>query len=133
MKDFQTQGGDGLGWRLPVPKHTSLTSKTGKMADKMTFTEKLDAELSKYPPQMAWEYLLQLNANPAISVIDEWRDAFPGLVEKLRTRLFEAPNRQKELTEAMKAVAERPTNSYNYEAGATHDDKRRQINLGDER
>jgi hypothetical protein len=44
---------------------------------------------------------------------------------------MEPIEQQKELTESMMKVAERPT--YNYESGATHDDKRNQLLLGEEK
>ena len=37
------------------------------------------------------------------------------------------------VTEAMKTVAARPTNSYHYGNGAIHDDRRSQFMLGEER
>jgi len=93
----------------------------------------IDDELEKYPPRMAWDMLNQLNSSPILNGIDAWREGFPMLLEKHRKRLFEPIEEQRELTEAMKAVAERPTNSYNYGNGAVHDDKRSQFMLGEER
>lgn len=95
--------------------------------------EDVDAELMKYPPTMAWELLRELNNSTVLNGIAAWRNAYPALLEKYRGLLVGSMNQQNELTEAMKAVAERPTNYYNYEAGATHDDNRRQIMLGEER
>ena len=43
----------------------------------------------------------------------------------------ESMNQQKELNEAIKEGVNRPT--YNYQAGATHDDKRSQLLLGEEK
>lgn len=80
---------------------------------------------------MAWDYLLELNANPVLGVLDAWREHYPRLLEKYRSRLFEPIEEQRELTEAMKTVAERPT--YSYGNGAIHDDHRSQFMLGEER
>lgn len=96
-------------------------------------TEDIDKELMKYPPAMAWELLCQLNASPILNGIEVWRSTYPALLEKYRTLLVNSMNKQSELADAMKAVAERPTNYYNYAPGATHDDKRRQLLLGEER
>ena len=93
----------------------------------------IDNELEKYPPRLAWDYLLELNANPVLGVLDTWREHYPMLLEKYRSRLFEHIEEQRELTEAMKTVAERPTNSYHYDNGAIHDDRRSQFMLGEER
>lgn len=59
----------------------------------------IDDELEKYPPRMAWDYLLELNANPVLGGLDAWRDGFPTLLKKYRSRLFEPIEQQKELTE----------------------------------
>ena len=93
----------------------------------------IDDELEKYPPRMAWDMLNQLNSSPILNGIDAWRAGFPTLLEKYRKRLFEPIEEQRELTEAMKTVAERPTNSYIYSNGAIHDDRRSQFVLGEER
>lgn len=93
----------------------------------------IDDELEKYPPRMAWDMLNQLNSSPILNGIEAWRVGFPTLLEKYRSRLFEPIEQQKQLTEAIKTVAERPTNSYNYGNGATHDDRRSQFMLGEER
>jgi hypothetical protein len=45
--------------------------------------------------------------------------------DRFRKRLLVPIEQQAELTEAIKEAAARPT--YNYEAGSTHDDKRKQI------
>lgn len=37
----------------------------------------IDDELEKYPPRMAWDYLLELNANPVLGGLDAWRNGFP--------------------------------------------------------
>ena len=94
--------------------------------------DEVDAELMKYPPSVAWELLRELNNNPVLTCIEVWHNAYPSLLSKYRDRLNDSLNQQKELTEAIKSVAERPTNSYNYAAGATHDDKRQQLLLGKE-
>ncbi|MCR5064639.1 MAG: hypothetical protein K6A67_02610 [Bacteroidales bacterium] len=95
--------------------------------------EDVDAELMKYPPSMAWELLCDLNKSPVLNGIDAWRNAYPSLLVKYRDRLNDSMNQQKEFVAAMKSVANRPTNTYNYASGATHDDNRRQIMLGEER
>ena len=95
--------------------------------------EQVDAELMKYPPTMAWELLRELNNSTVLNGIAVWRNAYPALLEKYRGLLVGSMNQQKELTEAVKAVAERPTNYYNYGAGAVHDDNRRQFMIGEER
>ena len=93
----------------------------------------IDEELEKYPPRMAWDYLLELNANPVLGGLDAWREGLPTLLKKYRSRLFEPIEQQKELTEAMMTVASRPTISYSYGNGAIHDDRRSQFMLGEER
>ena len=93
----------------------------------------IDSELEKYPPRLAWDLLMQLNGSPILNGIDAWRACFPMLLEKYRERLFVPIEEQRELTEAMKTVAERPTNSYSYGNGAIHDDRRSQFVLGEER
>ena len=95
--------------------------------------EDIDAELEKYPPGMAWDMLNQLNSNAAISIQAVWRDHYPQLVEKYRKRLYEPIMQQENLTDAMMKVAERPTTSYNYASGATHNDNRNQLALGEEK
>lgn len=91
----------------------------------------IDAELEQYPPGMAWDMLQKLQANPAIHMQPAWRDHYPELLKKYRAKLFGPIDQQKELADAMMKVAERPT--YNYESGATHDDKRNQLLLGEEK
>ena len=93
--------------------------------------EDIDAELDLYPPGTAWDMLKDLNANPIISMQKAWREHYPELLKKYRKRLMEPIQQQKELTESMAKVAERPT--YNYESGATHDDKRSQLLLGEKK
>ena len=95
--------------------------------------EQVDAELMKYPPTMAWELLRELNNSTVLNGIAVWRNAYPSLLEKYRGLLVGSMNQQKELTEAVKAVAERPTNLYSYASGAVHDDNRRQFMIGEER
>ena len=87
----------------------------------------------KYPPTMAWELLRELNNSTVLNGIAVWRNAYPSLLEKYRGLLVGSMNQQKELTEAVKAVAERPTNLYSYASGAVHDDNRRQFMIGEER
>jgi hypothetical protein len=93
--------------------------------------EDVDAELEQYPPEIAFSMLRDLQASPIISVQEAWREHYPELLKKYRKRLMEPIEQQKELTESMMKVAERPT--YNYESGATHDDKRNQLLLGEEK
>lgn len=97
--------------------------------------ERVDEELMKYPPGMAWDMLSNLNANPAICVQPAWRENFPTLLEKYRKRLYEPIDQQKNLTDAMWKVAERPTYGeyHNYQNGATHDDKRSQLVFGEDK
>jgi hypothetical protein len=109
--------------------------KSREIIEKMVFSsipiEDVDAELEQYPPGTAWDMLINLNANPIISMQKAWREHYPELLKKYRKRLMEPIEQQKELTESMMKVAERPT--YNYESGATHDDKRSQLLLGEEK
>jgi hypothetical protein len=109
--------------------------KSKEIIEKMVLSsipiEDVDAELEHYPASMAWELLKDLNANPIINMQKAWREHYPTLIEKYRDRLFGPIEQQKNLTEAMMKVAERPT--YNYESGATHDDKRSQLMLGENR
>lgn len=93
----------------------------------------VDAELMKYPPSMAWELLCKLNESPILNGIETWRNAYPALLDKYRKLLVDSMNQQKELTEAIKTTAERPTVAYNYAPGATHDDKRHQLVLSEDR
>jgi hypothetical protein len=97
--------------------------------------EKVDDELMKYPPGMAWDMLGNLNANPAICVQPAWRENYPTLLEKYRKRLYEPIDQQKNMTDAIMKVAERPTYGeyHNYQNGSTHDDKRSQLLLGEEK
>ena len=109
--------------------------KSREIIEKMVLSsipiEDVDAELEQYPPGTAWDMLINLNANPIISMQKAWREHYPELLKKYRKRLMEPIEQQKELTESMMKVAERPT--YNYESGATHDDKRSQLLLGEEK
>ena len=95
--------------------------------------EDIDAELEQYPAGMAWDMLKDLNANPIISMQKAWREHYPELLKKYRARLFVPIEQQKELTESMMKVAERPTYGAYYAAGSTHDDKRSQLVLGVEK
>ena len=109
--------------------------KSKEIIEKMVLSsipiEDIDAELEHYPAGSAWDMLIKLNANPIINMQKAWREHYPTLIEKYRERLFGPIEQQKNLTEAMMKVAERPT--YNYESGATHDDKRNQLLLGEDR
>lgn len=91
----------------------------------------VDAELEQYPPTMAWELLLKLNESPILNAFEAWHNAYPTLLKKYRGRLVDSMNQQKELNEAIKEGVNRPT--YNYESGSTHDDKRSQLVLGEEK
>ena len=112
-------------------------SKTQELLQQMVLSaipiEDVDKELMKYPPGLAWDMLRDLNANVLVNVQRAWRENYPALLEKHRQRLFEPINQQKDLTDAMWKVAERPANSYNYAAGAVHDDKRQQMVFGEEK
>ena len=77
--------------------------------------------------------LRDLQASPIISVQEAWREHYPELLKKYRKRLMEPIEQQKELTESMAKVAERPTYGAYYAAGSTHDDKRSQLVLGVEK
>ena len=113
--------------------------KTEKTLQQMVLSsipiEKVDDELMKYPPGMAWDMLGNLNANPAICVQPAWRENYPTLLEKYRKRLYEPIDQQKNMTDAIMKVAERPTYGeyHNYQNGSTHDDKRSQLLLGEEK
>lgn len=95
--------------------------------------EEIDAELMKYPPATAFDLLRELNNSLVLSVMKAWREHYPALVDKYRKRLFEPIDQQRDLTDAMMKVAERPTTSYNYASGATHNDNRNQLALGEEK
>ena len=91
----------------------------------------VDAELEQYPPTMAWELLLKLNESPILNAFEAWHNAYPTLLKKYRGRMVDSMNQQKELGEAIKEGVNRPT--YKYEAGSTHDDKRSQLVIGEEK
>lgn len=95
--------------------------------------EKVDEELMKYPAGMAWDMLNNLNSNLAISIQPAWREHFPRLLEKYRNRLYEPIKQQESLADAMMMVAERPTYGAYYASGSTHDDKRSQLMLGEDK
>ena len=95
--------------------------------------EDVDAELEQYPPEIAFAMLRDLQASPIISVQEAWREHYPELLKKYRKRLMEPIEQQKELTESMAKVAERPTYGAYYASGSTHDDKRSQLLLGEEK
>jgi hypothetical protein len=124
--------------RMPIDDfmHEQL-SKTQELLQQMVLSaipiEDVDKELMKYPPGLAWDMLRDLNANVLVNVQRAWRENYPALLEKHRQRLFEPINQQKDLTDAMWKVAERPANLYNYGAGAVHDDKRQQMVFGEEK
>ena len=112
-------------------------SKTQNLLQQMVLSaipiEDVDKEMMKYPPGLAWDMLRDLNANVLVNVQRAWRENYPALLEKHRQRLFEPINQQQDLTDAIWKVAERPANSYNYGAGAVHDDKRSQLVFGEEK
>ena len=93
--------------------------------------EEVDAELEKYPPGMAWDMLKDLNANPIICVQEAWREHYPVLLKKYREQLMQPIYQQKDLTDAMMKVAERPTFGTYYANGSVHDDKRKQMTVGE--
>ena len=68
----------------------------------------VDKELMKYPPGVAWDFLLKLNANPIICMQEAWRENYPTLLEKYRKRLYEPINQQREMTDAVKEIAMKP-------------------------
>lgn len=71
--------------------------------------EDVDAELEKYPAGTALDLLKELNANLIISMQKAWREHYPELLQKYRERLFESIEQQKNMTEAMMRVANKPT------------------------
>lgn len=93
--------------------------------------EEIDAELMKYPPATAFDLLRELNNSVVLSMLEVWREHYPCLLEKYRNRLFEPIDEQRDLTAAMKKVAERPTFGTYYGKGSVHDDKRRQMTVGE--
>ncbi len=95
--------------------------------------ENIDKELEQYPAGIAWEMLKELNANVVISMQKAWRRHFPTLLAKYRARLMEPIQKQKDLTDAMMKVAERPTYGTYYESGSNHDDKRNQVFVKDKK
>lgn len=103
------------------------------MAADAILIKDVEEELMKYPPKMAWELLCRLNESPILNGIKAWRDAYPALLEKHRSMMVKDEDQQKVLAEAIKTMANRPTVSYNYASGATHDDKRHQLTLSEER
>jgi hypothetical protein len=111
--------------------------KSKEIIEKMVLSsipiEDVDAELEQYPPGTAWDMLKDLNANPIISMQKAWREHYPELLRKYRARLFGPIEQQQELTDAMRKVAERPTYGAYYASGSTHDDKRSQLLLGEEK
>ena len=111
--------------------------KSKEIIEKMVLSsipiEDVDAELEQYPPGTAWDMLKDLNANPIISMQKAWREHYPELLRKYRARLFGPIEQQQELTEAITKVAERPTYGAYYASGSTHDDKRNQLVLGEEK
>lgn len=70
--------------------------------------EDIEAELDQYPPSIAWEMLKDLNANPIINMQDAWREHYPALLKKYRERMFGSIEQQKDLTDAIKKMADRP-------------------------
>jgi len=111
--------------------------KSREIIEKMVLSaipiEDIDAELEQYPPEIAFGMLRDLQASPIISVQEAWREHYPELLKKYRERLFEPILQQKNLTESMVKVAKRPTYGAYYASGATHDDKRSQLVLGEEK
>lgn len=91
-------------------------SKTQELLQQMVLSaipiEDVDKELMKYPPGMAWDMLRDLNANVLVNVQRAWRENYPALLEKHRQRLFEPINQQKDLTEAVRMAANKPTNHF---------------------
>ena len=88
-------------------------SKTQELLQQMVLSaipiEDVDAELMKYPPGLAWDMLRDLNANVLVNVQRAWRENYPALLEKHRQRLFEPINQQKDLTDAVRMAANKPT------------------------
>ncbi len=97
-------------------------SKTQELLQQMVLSaipiEDVDKELMKYPPGLAWDMLRDLNANVLVNVQRAWRENYPALLEKHRQRLFEPINQQKDLTEAVMKVANKPAMLVDVKAGA---------------
>ena len=72
----------------------------------------VDAELEQYPPAMAWDLLCKLNESPILNAFEAWHNAYPALLKKYRGRLMDSMNQQKELTEAVRKAANKPTNQF---------------------
>jgi hypothetical protein len=110
--------------------------KSREIIEKMVLSsipiEDIDAELEQYPAGVAWEMLKELNANPIIIMQKAWHEHYPELLKKYRERLFAPIEQQKELTNAITKLSERPTYGAYYATGSTHDDKRSQLMLGEE-
>jgi len=111
--------------------------KTKVTIEKMVLSsipiEDIDAELEQYPAGLSWDMLNGLNANPVINMQKAWQEHYPDLLRKYRKRLFGSIEQQKDLTDAMMRVAERPSYGTYYAAGSTHDDKRSQLLVGEEK
>ena len=111
--------------------------KSKEIIEKMVLSsipiEDIDAELDQYPSEMAFAMLRDLQSSPIISMQKAWREHYPELLKKYRTRLLGSIEQQKELTEAITKVAERPTYGAYYASGSTHDDKRSQLVLGEDK
>ena len=73
--------------------------------------DEVDAELEQYPPSIAWKLLCDLGSSPILNDIEAWHENYPALIEKYRKLLFKPIEQQKNLTDAMWKVAERPANS----------------------
>ena len=57
--------------------------------------------------------LRDLNANVLVNVQLAWRENYPALLEKHRQRLFDPIEEQKNLTEAVRMAANKPTTQIN--------------------
>ncbi len=104
---------------------SAITHLLTQMAESSITMKEIEDELMKYPSGIAWTMLEKLNNDLSWNPI--WREHYPEIRDKCSARLRDSANEQAKLME----LASRPT--YNYEAGAIHDDKRSQLLLGEER
>lgn len=108
---------------------SAITLLLTQMAESSITMKEIEDELMKYPSGIAWTMLEKLNNDLSWNPI--WREHYPEIREKCSARLRDSANEQAKLTYSINELASRPT--YNYEAGAIHDDKRSQLLLGEDR
>ena len=88
-----------------------------KMYDNLSVEERKKADIVR-------QIMIKVGRSDADKELDLWIDG------KEQSITAQAIQKQ---TEALLKVAERPANSYNYAAGAVHDDKRSQLVFGEEK